>query len=59
MKGWTSTGDSYLDVDESGLQFDSKEAAITFAEQYGWSYKVKEAKHKRNSSLGNFDWVEP
>uniref|UniRef100_A0A7I4AF66 NADH dehydrogenase [ubiquinone] iron-sulfur protein 4, mitochondrial n=1 Tax=Physcomitrium patens TaxID=3218 RepID=A0A7I4AF66_PHYPA len=40
LKGWTSTGDSYLDVDESGLQFDSKEAAITFAEQYGWSYKV-------------------
>ncbi|PIN20440.1 NADH dehydrogenase [Handroanthus impetiginosus] len=41
LMGWTSTGDPYANVGEAGLSFDSKEAAIEFAERHGWEYTVK------------------
>lgn len=38
--GWTSTGDPYANVGDSALSFDSKEAAVAFAERHGWDYTV-------------------
>jgi hypothetical protein len=38
--GWTSTGDPYASVGEAALYFESKEAAVEFAEKYGWQYTV-------------------
>lgn len=38
--GWTSTGDPYANVGDAGLSFDSKEAAMAFAEKHGWEYVV-------------------
>ncbi|KAK6117397.1 hypothetical protein DH2020_048853 [Rehmannia glutinosa] len=47
LMGWTSTGDPYANVGDAGLSFDSKEAAIAFAERHGWDYTLKgqEAPH--------------
>lgn len=38
--GWTSTGDPYANVGDSALDFDSEEAAKSFAERHGWDYVV-------------------
>lgn len=38
--GWTSTGDPYANVGDAALCFDSKEAAMAFAEKHGWEYVV-------------------
>lgn len=38
--GWTSTGDPYANVGDAGLSFDSKEAAVEFAQRHGWEYTV-------------------
>lgn len=38
--GWTSTGDPYANVGDAALSFDSAEAAMAFAEKYGWEYTV-------------------
>ncbi|KAL8528841.1 hypothetical protein ACS0TY_006336 [Phlomoides rotata] len=40
LMGWTSTGDPYANVGDAALSFDSKEAAIEFAERHGWAYTV-------------------
>ncbi|KAK8965446.1 hypothetical protein KSP40_PGU000808 [Platanthera guangdongensis] len=40
LMGWTSTGDPYAHVGDSALSFDSKEAAMAFAEELGWDYLV-------------------
>lgn len=39
--GWTSSGDPYSHVGESALNFDSEDAAKSFAERHGWEYAVK------------------
>ncbi|KAK6152799.1 hypothetical protein DH2020_012438 [Rehmannia glutinosa] len=52
LMGWTSTGDPYANVGDAGLSFDSKEAAIAFAERHGWDYTVK-------SYADNFKWKGP
>lgn len=39
--GWTSSGDPYAHVGESALNFDSEDAAKSFAERHGWEYAVK------------------
>ncbi|KAK6152786.1 hypothetical protein DH2020_012425 [Rehmannia glutinosa] len=62
LMGWTSTGDPYANVGDAGLSFDSKEAAIAFAERHGWDYTVK--KHhtpllKVKSYADNFKWKGP
>jgi hypothetical protein len=40
--GWTSTGDALAHQMNSTCVFDSKEAAIKFAEKHGWEYEVME-----------------
>ncbi|KAK8916851.1 hypothetical protein KSP39_PZI022195 [Platanthera zijinensis] len=40
LMGWTSTGDPFAHVGDSALSFDSKEAAMAFAEELGWDYLV-------------------
>ncbi|KAL6587720.1 hypothetical protein OROMI_000698 [Orobanche minor] len=62
LMGWTSTGDPYANVGDAGLSFDSKEAAIAFAERHGWDYTVR--KHhtpllKVKSYADNFKWKGP
>ncbi|GFP78894.1 NADH dehydrogenase [ubiquinone] iron-sulfur protein 4 mitochondrial [Phtheirospermum japonicum] len=62
LMGWTSTGDPYANVGDAALGFDSKEAAISFAERHGWDYTVK--KHhtpllKVKSYADNFKWKGP
>ncbi|PSS30686.1 NADH dehydrogenase [ubiquinone] iron-sulfur protein [Actinidia chinensis var. chinensis] len=41
LMGWTSTGDPYANVGNTGLGFDSEEAAVAFAQKHGWDYTVK------------------
>ncbi|KAL8117798.1 hypothetical protein AgCh_015632 [Apium graveolens] len=41
LMGWTSSGDPYSHVGESALNFDSEDAAKSFAERHGWEYAVK------------------
>ncbi|KAL8130957.1 NADH dehydrogenase [ubiquinone] iron-sulfur protein 4, mitochondrial-like [Apium graveolens] len=62
LMGWTSTGDPYANVGDAGLSFDSKEAAMAFAEKHGWDYVVK--KHhtpllKVKTYADNFKWKGP
>ncbi|KAL8528839.1 hypothetical protein ACS0TY_006336 [Phlomoides rotata] len=62
LMGWTSTGDPYANVGDAALSFDSKEAAIEFAERHGWAYTVK--KHqtpllKVKTYADNFKWKGP
>lgn len=38
--GWTSIADSYANVGEAGLSFESEEAAKAFVEKHGWEYVV-------------------
>ncbi|KAG6392517.1 hypothetical protein SASPL_146739 [Salvia splendens] len=61
LMGWTSTGDPYANVGDSA-RFDSQEAAVSFAERYGWEYTVK--KHhtpllKVKAYADNFKWKGP
>lgn len=39
LMGWTSTGDPLSNM---GISFPSKEAAIEYAQRYGYEYSVKE-----------------
>ncbi|KAJ7543655.1 hypothetical protein O6H91_09G047100 [Diphasiastrum complanatum] len=62
LMGWTSTGDPYASVGDAGLSFDSREAAVEFAEKYGWEYSVKEPKApvlKPKAYAENFKWKGP
>lgn len=38
--GWTSSGDPYSHVGESALNFNSEDAAKSFAERHGWEYQA-------------------
>ncbi|OAY51030.1 NADH dehydrogenase [ubiquinone] iron-sulfur protein 4, mitochondrial [Manihot esculenta] len=62
LMGWTSTGDPYANVGDAALSFDSAEAAMAFAEKYGWEYTVKK-RHtpllKPKSYADNFKWKGP
>ncbi|KAE9606823.1 hypothetical protein Lal_00025668 [Lupinus albus] len=62
LMGWTSTGDPYAHVGDSALNFDSEEAAKSFAERHGWDYVVKK-RHtpllKVKSYADNFKWKGP
>uniref|UniRef100_A0A164UD76 NADH dehydrogenase [ubiquinone] iron-sulfur protein 4, mitochondrial n=1 Tax=Daucus carota subsp. sativus TaxID=79200 RepID=A0A164UD76_DAUCS len=40
LMGWTSSGDPYSHVGESALNFDSEDAAKSFAERHGWEYQA-------------------
>mmetsp|Transcript_17600 Transcript_17600/g.35993 ORF Transcript_17600/g.35993 Transcript_17600/m.35993 type:complete len:189 (+) Transcript_17600:23-589(+) len=42
LMGWTSTADSLENVGRMTMAFDSKEAAMRFAEKNGWAYTVRE-----------------
>jgi NADH dehydrogenase (ubiquinone) Fe-S protein 4 len=60
--GWTSTGDPYASVGEAALYFESKEAAVEFAEKYGWQYTVREPHQvvqKPKAYADNFKWRGP
>ncbi|GBG79991.1 hypothetical protein CBR_g30252 [Chara braunii] len=62
LMGWTSTSDTLANVGEAGLYFDSKEAAIQFAEKHGWEYEVqgpKEEVKTPKSYADNFKWRGP
>jgi NADH dehydrogenase (ubiquinone) Fe-S protein 4 len=62
LMGWTSTGDPYASVGEAALYFESKEAAVEFAEKYGWQYTVREPHQviqKPKAYADNFKWRGP
>eukprot|EP00213_Chloropicon_mariensis_P005391 CAMPEP_0197483554 /NCGR_PEP_ID=MMETSP1309-20131121/56947_1 /TAXON_ID=464262 /ORGANISM="Genus nov. species nov., Strain RCC998" /LENGTH=179 /DNA_ID=CAMNT_0043026163 /DNA_START=433 /DNA_END=972 /DNA_ORIENTATION=- len=42
LMGWSSTADSLENVGRMTMAFDSKEAAMRFADKNGWSYTVRE-----------------
>lgn len=59
LMGWTSTGDPYSHVGESALDFDSEDAAKSFAERHGWEYAVKKRQTpllKIKTYAENFKW---
>ncbi|KAK1363704.1 NADH dehydrogenase [ubiquinone] iron-sulfur protein 4, mitochondrial [Heracleum sosnowskyi] len=59
LMGWTSTGDPYSHVGESALNFDSEDAAKSFAERHGWEYAVKKRQTpllKIKTYAENFKW---
>jgi|APGre2960657444_1045066.scaffolds.fasta_scaffold00429_7 NADH dehydrogenase (ubiquinone) Fe-S protein 4 len=49
--GWTSTADPLAHVGRSALEFDSAEAACSFAERQGWNYEL--LKPQEQLQLGN------
>jgi hypothetical protein len=56
LMGWTASGDT---LNEVVLKFDSKEAAIAFAEAKGIEYQVDGEHHRKvkpRSYLDNFRW---
>ena len=56
LMGWVSSGDT---LNQVRLRFDSKAAAVSFAEEKGWTYDLEEP-HKRKvvprSYLDNFKY---
>ncbi|KAL3721945.1 hypothetical protein ACJRO7_034315 [Eucalyptus globulus] len=62
LMGWTSTGDPYANVGDAGFNFDSEEAARSFAERHGWEYVVKKPHTpllKPKAYADNFKWKGP
>ncbi|KAI6655902.1 hypothetical protein LOD99_1636 [Oopsacas minuta] len=56
VMGWASTGDPLSNM---VLDFSSKEAAMNFAVENGWKYKVKEPAvvlPRKKSYAANFSW---
>lgn len=51
LMGWTSTADPMSNVK---LSFETKEAAIAFAERNGWKFEVKAATSKTNTTPGTY-----
>ncbi|MDJ0950740.1 MAG: ETC complex I subunit [Alphaproteobacteria bacterium] len=59
LMGWTSSDDTARQV---RMYFDSKEAAIAFAEREGLDYRVEEPRQRRvrpKSYADNFRWEQP
>jgi hypothetical protein len=59
LMGWTSSGDMKQQV---RLSFESREAAVAFAERNGIAYRLDEAKPQRRqvkSYADNFRWGRP
>jgi len=62
LMGWTSTADPLSNVGDAALRFATKEAAVEFAEKYGWEYQVVEPKVERpkvKAYANNFKWRGP
>jgi NADH dehydrogenase (ubiquinone) Fe-S protein 4 len=53
LMGWTSTADPMENVHRQ-LYFDSKEAAVAFAEKNGWKYDVEDVVPRDNSRPKRF-----
>lgn len=51
LMGWTSTADPMSNVK---LSFETKEAAIAFAERNGWKFEVKAETSKTNTTPGTY-----
>ena len=54
--GWASSGDPFSNT---VLDFSSKEAAMNFATENGWKYKVKEPAvvlPRKKTYADNFSW---
>jgi len=57
LMGWTSSKDTLSQIE---MGFDSKEAAIAFAEKEGWQYSVANARQKRvkpRNYMDNFRYI--
>jgi len=57
--GWVSSGDT---LNQVRLKFESKAAAIAFAEEKGWDYTLSEPKQRTirpRSYLDNFKYCPP
>lgn len=46
LMGWTSTSDPWENVNRSLLTFQTKEAAVAFAEKKGWQVEVAEPNYR-------------
>ncbi len=59
VMGWVSSGDT---LNQVRMKFDSKIAAVAFAEAEGWQYTLDEPHQRKlrpRSYLDNFKYVPP
>jgi NADH dehydrogenase ubiquinone Fe-S protein 4 len=60
LMGWTGSSD--MRADQLRLTFDSREAAIDYAERHGIAYRVEDQHERRvrpKSYADNFRWQRP
>jgi len=60
LMGWTGSSD--MKADELRLEFESREAAIDYAERHGIAYRVEDQHDRRvrpKSYADNFRWQRP
>ena len=59
LMGWTASGDT---LNQVKLKFETKEAAIAFAQAKGWQYLISKAKSRKvrpRNYVDNFKYVPP